>query len=197
MSRRGGGARGALILVVLVAVLLAAWLVLRGLLCSVPAREPSGPLEEAPALPGVSGGRAVGPEAASKPLERRLRPSPKGPPEVRITEAELNSLLKERLPEDKVRSVKARIGDGFVEVSALVRYKGRWLFVEARGRPVLEGWRAVRFEPEKVRVGRLPVPGFMAKRLKRRLGELRLELPVEVDSLRVERGEIVLVERGS
>jgi len=170
-------------------LLLITGLVVRAMLFHIPSEleesvEGSKALTEPGHAPGVPEGNVY--------RQFREFSAREGPAELRLSEDEVEALLRRRLPMDSVRNLEIDLDPGRVRASGLVRIKGRWVYVEAEGRLSLEGRRAVKFELEGVKVGKLPLPGFVKRRIERRLREFRIFLPVPADAVEVGEGVLVL-----
>lgn len=134
----------------------------------------------------------------TKEATRRIRSlsSPEGPTEVRLSEEEVNALLRERLPDYFVRNPWVNLEPDRIKLSGLVNVKGKWVYIEAEGGLSLEGLRRVRFAPERVKVGKMYLPGFLRRRIERKFGPFFIELPVPVGSIEVEEQALLLRRHG-
>jgi hypothetical protein len=166
-------------------------LALASLICSLLVL---GLLLRKPSIPDVEAAPAATQSFTDKVARLTLAHEQHIPSEIRLTEAEINSQIKDGLRahpppagEAAIKGATVRFeGDKLVTVLAM-NVKGRDIYITVGGHLNFAD-RAIKLVPSEVHIGSLPVPvSWMESKI-----DLHMELPEGITGMRVENGELVV-----
>lgn len=133
-------------------------------------------------------------EAAAKGEERSYR--------VEVRQPEANTLLRtdprvqSLLKKHQVERPRLEIKDGRLTAGGLVTYRGQRVYVTAEGAVETGEGGRLQFRPEQVWLGQVAAPQAVTEEMARRLAEAfasqEIQLPGQVESVRLEDGRLVI-----
>lgn len=115
---------------------------------------------------------------------------------IHLTETALNDYLRRQHPSSQP---VVRLNNGTVTLKGTLRFLGVPTPIETEGRLEIVGKRRIEFRADQVRLAIDPVPGIGREYIEKQLNPLidvtRLKLPLQLDSIHIRSGRIVV--RGS